>query len=321
MRIDPHVHCRDGRESYKETIAHVLRLCDQQGVTIIFDMPNTDPPLLTARDAELRLKLVPEGGRSRYRVYLGATADVAQLRKAVSAVANSENIIGLKLYAGCSVGSLAVVAEEDQLLVYRTLADAGYTGVLAVHCEKESLCVNAFDPKQPSTHSLARPPAAEIQAIADQIRFAEAAGFQGALHICHVSTAAGLDVINSARGKLKITCGVTPHHLLWSAVQAKGAEGLLYKINPPLRDPVDVIALRKALKDGDVDWIETDHAPHPISEKLYPPYASGYPSLCLYRTLVEELLPCWGLSGDRIRDVTDKAIRRVFDERKLHYDT
>lgn len=328
MRIDPHVHCRDGRESYKETIAHVLRLCDEQGVSMIFDMPNTDPPLLSARDADLRLKLVPAAGRRRYRMYLGATADPAQLRAAVSAVANHEHIIGLKLYAGRpagakrsgedrSVGSLAVVSEQDQRQVYRTLAEAGYTGVLAAHCEKESLFVNLFDPQQPATHSLARPAAAEAQSIADQVRFTEAAGFRGTLHICHVSSAAGLDVIRGARGKLKLTCGVTPHHLLWSAIQAKGVDGLLYKVNPPLRDPADGIALRKALKDGNIDWIETDHAPHPISEKLYPPYASGYPSLCLYRTLVEELLPCWGLSADRIREVTGGAVQRSFDERKL----
>lgn len=320
MIIDPHVHCRDGRESYKETIAHVLKLCDEQGVGMVFDMPNTDPPLLTARDAERRLQLAPAGGRARYRMYLGATADAGQLREAAAAVADSQYIIGLKLYAGRSVGTLAVVSEEDQRLIYRTLAEAGYTGVLAVHCEKESLLVNAFDPKQPQSHSLSRPATAEVQAISDQIRFAEAAGFRGGLHICHVSSAAGLDVIRGARRKLKITCGVTPHHLLWSSVQAKGSEGLLYKVNPPLREPADVIALRKALKEGDIDWIETDHAPHPISEKLYPPYASGYPSLCLYRTLVEELLPCWGLSGERIREVTEQAIRRVFDERKLRYD-
>ncbi len=328
MIIDPHVHCRDGRESYKETIAHVLKLCDRQGVSMIFDMPNTDPPLLTERAADQRLKLVPAGGRNRYRMYLGATADPAQLRAAVAAVANHERIIGLKLYASRLAGAqrsgedspleaLAVVSENDQQTVYRTLADAGYTGVLAAHCEKEALLLNAFDPQQPPSHSLARPADAEAQAISDQIRLAEAAGFRGTLHICHVSSAAGLEVIRGARNRRKLTCGVTPHHLLWSAAQAQGNAGLIYKVNPPLREPADNIALRQALKDGLIDWIESDHAPHPLSEKLYPPYASGYPALCLYRRLVEELLPCWGLSGDRILEATGGAVRRTFDERKL----
>ncbi len=321
IRIDPHVHCRDGNESYKETIAHVLRLCDQQGIAIIFDMPNTDPPLLTARDAETRLKLVPQDEQSRYRMYLGVTKNPEQVRAAAAAVTDTEYVIGLKLYASPSVGPLAVIAEKDQRQVYQTLADAGYTGVLAVHCEKKSALINAFDPQQPQTHSLARPAAAEAQSIADQIRCAESVGFQGILHICHLSTAAGLEAKQNTQGKLKLTCGVTPHHLLWSASQANGPEGLLYKVNPPLRDPSDTIALRKALKDGNIDWIETDHAPHPVSEKLYPPYASGYPSLCLYRTLVKELLPGWGFSDDRIQAVTGDTVRRTFDERKLHYDS
>jgi dihydroorotase len=317
MIIDPHVHCRDGRESYKETIAHVLKLCDEQGVGMIFDMPNTDPPLLAEGDAEARLQLVPPGARRRYRMFLGATADPAQLQAAAAAVANHEYVIGLKLYAGRSVGSLAVVSEQDQQQIYRTLAEAGYTGVLAVHCEKEALCTKDFDPAQPQSHGLARPVAAEAQAIADQIRFAVTAGFRGKLHICHVSSAAGLEAMRSGRGQLPLTCGVTPHHLLWSAAQMTGPAGLLYKVNPPLREPADNISLRQALKDGTLDWLESDHAPHPVSEKLYPPYASGYPSLCLYRTVVEELFPCWGLSGDRIRELTGDAVRRVFDERKL----
>lgn len=317
MTIDPHVHCRDGRESHKETIAHVMKLCDEQGVGMIFDMPNTDPPLLAAADAEARLKLVPAGCRRRYRMYLGVTSEPSQMTAAAAAVAQHEHIVGLKMYAGRSVGTLGVVAEEEQQRVYRTLAEAGYTGVLAAHCEKESLFVNAFDPQQPQTHSLARPAAAEAQAIADQVRFAAAAGFRGTLHICHVSSAAGLDAIRSARAKLNITCGVTPHHLLWSSAQAAGSAGLLFKVNPPLREPSDNVALRQALKNGEIDWIETDHAPHAVCEKLYPPYASGYPALCLYRKLVEELLPCWGLSGDRIGEVTGGAVRRVFDERKL----
>ncbi len=317
MRIDPHVHCRDGAENYKETIVHVLDLCDQQGVDIIFDMPNTTPPLLTLREAEARRTLVPKSAWRRYRLYLGVTADSKQLRQAAAAVTNSELVIGLKLYAGRSVGSLALTSEQDQRQVYQTLAEVNYQGVLAVHCEKESLCSNVFDPQRPATHAAARPAAAEIQAIADQITFAESAGFQGVLHICHISAAGSLELIRQRAHKIKITCGVTPHHLLWSTAQLRGPDGLLYKLNPPLREAADCVALRQALKDGAIDWLETDHAPHPLCEKLYPPYASGYPALCLYHSLTEEFLPAWGLDPLRIREVTGGAIRRIFDERKL----
>ncbi|MCA1809401.1 MAG: dihydroorotase, partial [Lentisphaerae bacterium] len=128
-----------------------------------------------------------------------------------------------------------------------------------------------------------------------------------------------LDVIRCARaaaaaggGGPRLTCAVTPHHLLWSSSQMNGTAGLLYKVNPPLREPSDNIALRTALKQGEIDWIETDHAPHPLCDKIYPPYASGFPSLCLYRNLVEEVLPFWGMDEDAIRRVTCDNICRTF---------
>jgi len=317
MRIDPHVHCRDGKQAYKETIAHVLKLCDEQGVDIIFDMPNTDPPLLTERDMEARLALVPRADLKRYRLYLGATTDERQLREAVNLVKQCYQVIGIKLYAGHSVGTLALTREADQRKVYAVLAAAGYHDVLAVHAEKETLFTRSFDSARPASHSLARPPQAETASIADQIAFARAANFQGTLHICHLSTASSLELVKAARQDLNITCGVTPHHLLWSADHMKGREGLLYKVNPPLRELADTIALRQALKQGEIDWIETDHAPHAISEKLYPPYESGYPSLCLYRSLVEDILPYWGVSEATIKDITSTAIQRVFGKRKF----
>lgn len=320
MRIDPHVHCRDGKQSYKETIAHVLKLCDEQGVDIIFDMPNTDPPLLTERDVEERLALVPREGLARYRIYMGATADERQLRAAAQLADQHGHVIGLKLYAGQSTGTLGLQHEQDQRNVYRILAEADYHGVLAVHAEKESLFTRSFSAAHPASHSQARPPQAETASITDQIAFARTANFKGTLHICHISTAASLELVKAARAELNITCGVTPHHLLWSSSHMKGPEGLLYKVNPPLRELADNVALRQALKLGEIDWIETDHAPHPISEKLYAPFASGYPSLCLYRSLVEEILPYWGVNESIIKNITGAAIRRVFGERKLGHD-
>ncbi len=317
MTIDPHVHCRDGRQAHKETIAHVLRLCDAQGVDVVCDMPNTDPPILTEADLEARLALVPPGARERYRLFLGVTADDAQVRAAARLAGDCPAVAGLKLYAGPSVGPLAVVREADQQRLYAVLAEAGYRGVLAVHAEKAALLApSRFDPARPASHSAARPPEAETASIRDQVAFARQADFRGTLHICHVTTAAALACIRTARADLQVTCGATPHHLLWSDAQMhRGPEGLLYKVNPPLRAPADAVALRRALKDGAIDWIETDHAPHAVSEKLYPPYESGYPSLCLYRGLVDEMLPYWGLDDARIRAVTGGTARRMFMER------
>ncbi len=114
---------------------------------------------------------------------------------------------------------------------------------------------------------------------------------------------------------MRITCGVTPHHILWDDEMLKRPDGLLYKMNPPLRGKKDVDELRQYLREGKIDWIETDHAPHPIGEKLYPPYLSGYPSLYLYRDFVENFLPSMGLNMALIKQLTFENIYRTFEDK------
>jgi len=312
MRIDPHVHFRDGRQSYKETIAHGLELAKNQGVDIVFDMSNTDPPILRKSDVKNRFKLVPESYRDKYFFYVGATNDQGQLQEAVDLAKTMREVIGIKMFAGKSTGDLAIISEDNQKKVYQMLSDLNYNGVLAVHCEKESLMQNAFNPADPYTHALSRPKKAETESIRDQIKFAGETGFRGNLHICHVSCSESVKIIDNARGKIKITCGVTPHHLLWSDKKLKGDHGLLYKTNPPLRSQFDSDALRDLLKQNKIDWIETDHAPHAVGEKLYSGFPSGYPSLYLYKYLIDEKLPDWGLNDKQIENLTCGNIIRLF---------
>lgn len=294
----------------------MLRLCDSQGVERVFDMPNTDPPIVTVADVERRLLLVPVSGRERYGLYMGVTADEAQLAAAAGLVRDVSAVVGLKMFAGRSVGALGVVTMEEQRRVYRTLAREKYSGVLAVHCEKEAF-FGVFDPLQPASHGIARPAAAEVESVRDQITFAVEAGFAGVLHVCHVSTAGALALIRAARSRIRITCGVTPHHLLWDDSRMSQPDGVLYKVNPPLRAKSDIHAMRAGLLDGGIDWIETDHAPHALVDKLTLPYCSGFPSLMLYRELVEERLPGWGVCEAHIRELTYLNIQRAFTERKV----
>jgi len=313
-RIDPHVHCRDGKQNYKETIEHTLKLADQQGVDQIFDMPNTDPPILYRPQVDERLLLVPKGQERRYHLYIGASSDEAQLREAVDCYDDVQPVVGMKLFAGRSVGSLAVVEEDKQRLVFRTLSNAGYTGVLAVHCEKESYLMNElWNPEVPATHCKARPKQAEIESIKDQTKFAKEESFKGTLHILHISCPESIDLVDAARKEMKITCGVTPHHVMWSKDDMGwGYDGLIRKCNPPLRDLSDVEMLRTLLRDGKIDWIETDHAPHQIVEKLFDPWMSGFPSLGLYKDFVTCRLPGLGLSESQIMNMTETNIRKTF---------
>jgi len=311
--IDPHVHCRDGKQAYKETIKHVFEIAQKQGVRKIFDMPNTDPPILSEKDVQERLNLVPKSRKGDYFLYIGATTDEKQLEEAVGCYDKYKEIVGIKLYAGRSVGDLAVIDAQRQRRIYEILSNLGYKGVLAVHCEKESyLKPEVWNPLNPISHFYVRPKEAEIEAVKDQIRFAKETNFKGVLHIVHVSCPEVIELVEKARREMQITCGVTPHHILWDNEMLNRPDGLLYKMNPPLRDKEDVIRLRQYLKEGKIDWIETDHAPHAIGEKLFPPYLSGYPSLYLYRNFVDEFLPKMGADRDLIKKLTFENIYRVF---------
>jgi dihydroorotase len=208
---------------------------------------------------------------------------------------------------------MGIIWEKDQLKLYKTLAEAGYNGVLFIHAEKESEIVpNLFYSGFPITHCFARSPDAEIQSIYDQIRFAEEAKFNGKMHIAHISTAEGVELVQEARKRgLNISCGVTPHHLIfdWRIMYKK--DGLKWKMNPPLRYPGVPEKLFSCLKEGKIDWIETDHAPHTIDDK-YKNLASGIPALPWWPLFIEYLRR-YNFSDQRIKEITRDNILKRFN--------
>jgi len=313
MRIDTHVHFRDGEQKYKETISHGLNVAKEQGVEHVFDMPNTAKPVLRKEDVERRLALVPELEKGRYFLYIGATTNEEQLKEAINLVREKKEVIGIKMFAGKSTGDLQILEEEGQKKVYQTLVDNNYTGVISVHCEKEAFMTNTFDPLDPLTHATSRPKEAEIESLKDQIKFVKETGFKGTLNVCHVSCAESVELVQAAKKEINITCEVTPHHAMWDYSKLEEQNGLLYKMNPPLRSKEDVLALQKCIKDGKIDFVGTDHAPHTVGEKLYGPFPSGCPSLYNYKMFVEEFLPSIGVSESLIEEMTFKNINKIFN--------
>jgi dihydroorotase len=189
--IDPHVHCRDWNEQGKSTIAEVMNLARSQGIVAIFDMPNTKPPILTKSDVELRLWTAEsQKSESGYYTYIAATSNQKQLRKAADVVKRNPKVVGIKMFAGISNNrDLSIIDPEEQKYVYKTLKQEKYNGVIAVHCEEESLGrPELWAPANPSTWNLAKPPIMEIKGVENQIRFAKETGFEGHLHIAHTST-------------------------------------------------------------------------------------------------------------------------------------
>jgi dihydroorotase len=290
--IDPHVHCRDWRQLGKETIKTAARAAAHGGVTQIHDMPNTSPPILSKDGVEKRLETAEKSGlQVKYMMYPGLTSRRSQIRDVVEAVEKYPQVAGLKLYAGESVGELAVPEPGKQLKVYRALADLNYTGVLMVHCEKETeFSKEIWSVRNPETWCDIRPPRAEIESVQDQIKFAVKAGFKGNLHVCHVTMPESVDLLLNSPKTLKVSCGVTPHHvLLASEMMQKKSRGLYYKVNPPLRSRETVFRLVRLLLASKVDWIESDHAPHTLKEKLNAPFASGVPGLDTYSNFIAAL--------------------------------
>ena len=144
-----------------------------QDVTVICDMPNTSRPIITKELVKERLKTASqEGCLDGYYLYVGVTDDARQVKEAVEIVESEDRVVGMKMYAGRSVGPISVITEEAQKRTYQILADLNYRGVLVVHCEKESLFkMNLWNPAKAGTWNLARPIEACVGSIDDQMTF------------------------------------------------------------------------------------------------------------------------------------------------------
>jgi len=317
--IDAHVHLRDWGQSEKETLLHGMSIALYSGVDELFDMPNTLPPLTDRASVEKRISDAKRCGLPmRYHLYAGVTDNPRQIEEVVALTREyPSEVIGLKMFAGHSTGNMGLTEGETQKEVYRTLTRLGYEGVVALHCEKESLLrADLEDPSDYSTHSLARPVEAEVASVRDQIMYSEEAGFAGHLHICHLSSVSSLVLVEEAiqRGR-RISCAATPHHLLLNSNDA--SDHMLYaKMNPPLRSESERASLFEALLAGRIDWIETDHAPHTLADKEGG--ASGIPGfsglLLLVKSLYEAACPrplMQSLLGGRVQQVFSLGKRDI----------
>lgn len=314
--IDPHVHLRDGEQRHKETLRHGLAVAEKIGISAVFDMPNTSPPILRHEDIYRRLAMAKAVQSTVfYGLYCGLSANSDQIREAVSCVDEFRQVVGLKLYAGPSTGDLNVGNEEDQERLFRLLGELRYRGVLAVHAESQQyFSPKDWDPSHPITHTLARPPLSEIHAVGNMLEYAKKYNFAGTLHICHVSLPESVLMIEKARENagFRISCGATPHHLLLNDLMMEDPDGLLLKVNPPLRDEHEQQKLMDMLLEGRIDWIETDHAPHKKSEKMLEPYASGIPGFPILPYLIAKLRER-GADDKMIRRMTHDRIEQIFD--------
>lgn len=284
MFIDPHVHCRDENEKKKDTIAHSLYVAEQAGATAVFDMSNSTPPVLSVEAANRRIALA-ENAKSKiwYGIHFGIIPDEKVLDAAVYAHEKIKRVVGAKMFAAHSTNNMGVTSEEGQRQCYRGLAKRKFKGTLVLHCEEESLIDSKkFDYKRPWTHCAARPPESAVESVRRQIKYARDEGYNGHLHIAHVSVPEEVYLIDEARKKLKISCGITPHHHFLCEEDMHDENGLLLKMNPPLRPKEMMLEMQRLFRAGKIDNIESDNAPHTLEDKTSEEkksFASGIPSL------------------------------------------
>ena len=268
--IDVHVHFRTPGMTKKEDWVTGSKAALAGGVTTVLDMPNTRPPTVNAHSLQEKRKLVKAKALVNYGFYAGATPQNFQAIKKMKGVA------GVKIYMGSSTGNLLV---DDRKVLEKFFSDKKH--IFAIHAESES-CIHEHMKKaglsnDPVIHSAIRPPECAYEAVKEVLHLAKKYGTR--VHLCHVSTQKELDTVRKFKNE-NVSVEVTPHHLFLSS-KDYAEYGNLMKVNPPIREIADQTALWEGIKDGTVDMIATDHAPHLLFEKegSYPTVPSGVPGV------------------------------------------
>ncbi|MBF0217800.1 MAG: dihydroorotase [Candidatus Omnitrophica bacterium] len=258
--IDMHTHLREPGDENKETVESGLRAAIKGGFTTVCAMPNTKPACDNAQQARYLFERAREIGTASVLPIGAMTKD--RKGKEMSEMGDLKD-----------AGVLAVSDDgdsvQDALLMRRVLEYASMLDLLAIsHCEDKSLSEGGVmnEGKWSTVLGLLPIPGASESIIVDRdIRLSEIAGAR--IHIAHVSTRESVEIIRRAKKKgIHVTCEATPHHMTLTD-ESLGSYDTNLKVNPPLRSDDDVAAIKKGLKDGTIDVIATDHAPHLISEK------------------------------------------------------
>jgi dihydroorotase len=282
--VDIHVHDRGENQSEKATPRSTVDIGMREGAVALVRMPNTDPAITTIEDCKKRIRYAKEQGikPETYYMYVGATRDPAKVESAFLAIGSIPQVVAMKLYAGKTTGDLEILEPSEQRMIFRIAKRLKFRGTIGAHAEMEKLArPNLWDPRNPASWNEAKPPRMEIEAVKTLITIAAEEGFEGHLHICHVSTPEAVELVNDAKAELRISCCVTPHHLLLSTADMQTPQATILRVNPPIRTPETRDRLMALLKDGKINGIESDYAPHRPTEQLFDPqkqqekYVSG----------------------------------------------
>ncbi|MDH5649676.1 MAG: dihydroorotase [Gammaproteobacteria bacterium] len=268
--IDPQVHFREPGKEYKEDLGSGSRAAVRGGVTSFLEMPNTSPATSTQAALDDKLRRASEKCVANYGFFIGATPGNLDILNTATPVC------GIKIFMGSSTGDLLVNKEKDLDRIF-----GNGERLIAVHAEDEDRIKQRqqqfADRTDPAVHSEIRDN--ETARLASELALTLSKKYQRRLHILHLSTHEEVDMLRKDKPEW-VTAEALPNHLLLN-VKDYETKGALVQMNPPIRHSQDNEALWQGLKDGVLDFIATDHAPHTLEEKRqsYPKTPSGMPGV------------------------------------------
>ncbi|MNQ66549.1 Allantoinase [compost metagenome] len=264
--IDDQVHFREPGLTHKGDIESESRAAVAGGITSFIEQPNTVPNAVTQEILEDKYEIAAEKSFANYSFMMGATND--NLEEVLKT--NPKNVAGIKIFLGSSTGNMLVDKEETLEKIFSSTPM-----LIAVHCEDETTIQNNLaaykeqygDDIPVTAHHLIRSAEACYISSSKAVALAKKTGAR--LHIFHLSTAKEMELFTNKipLEDKKITAEVCVHHL-WFTDEDYKTKGNFIKWNPAVKTAEDRAELWKALNDGRIDVIATDHAPHTKEEKM-----------------------------------------------------
>ena len=255
---DVHVHFREPGFSYKETIASGSAAAAHGGYTAVCTMPNLSPVPDCAEHLKAQLDVIDKSAVIEVIPY-GAITVGEKGKKLADMEAMSDKV--------CAFSDDGKGVQNDEMMREAMTAAKRLGKIIAAHCEDNSLLFGGYihDGEYARMHGhRGISSASEYKQIERDLRLAEETGC--AYHVCHISTKESVELIRQAKAHgVNVTCETAPHYLVLCDEDMQ--EDGRFKMNPPLRSLEDKQALIEGIKDGTIDMIATDHAPHSAEEK------------------------------------------------------
>jgi dihydroorotase len=303
--IDTQVHFREPGNAHKEDLETGSRAAVLGGVTGVFEMPNTAPPTTSRAAIEDKLARAKNRMHCDYAFYAGATP---QNIGALAELERMPGVCGVKAFLGSSTGTLLLSHPDDILAALKS-----GTRRVAVHSEDEDRLEARKGFRVTGdvrSHPVWRDEETARASTERVIALARKAGRR--LHVLHVTTTEELPLLAEAHDF--VTVETTPQHLTLAAPECYERLGTYAQMNPPIRDVRHREALWKAVGEGLIDVIGSDHAPHTRAEKdkTYPDTPSGMPGVQTLATILLDHVNAGRLTLERFVDLTSAGAARIF---------